>query len=192
MFRRMTRERYLSDDELGRFMTAVRERRHVHQPRDYALFALLANTGLRPSEARALTRADCHLAGRWPWVELHRVGKKHGPQPLRRLFLQRQVADIVSRYLILIPGDTQARLFDFTKRQGARLFHYYASKAGIPSTLKIYSLRHTVGMRLWAHTKDIRLVQGILGHTNLQATECYVHTSPETIREAYEAAGTAT
>ena len=53
MLRRLTRERYLTDAELAAFMAAVRDRRHVHQPRDHALFALLANTGIRPSEARA-------------------------------------------------------------------------------------------------------------------------------------------
>jgi integrase/recombinase XerD len=181
----MTRERYLSDAELERFMAAVRERRHVHQPRDYALFALLANTGLRPSEARALTRADCHLEGRHPWIALHRVGKKHGPQPLARIYINRAVAAVVARYTDQLPDGL---LFPFTKRQSARLFHYYADKAGISPRRKIYALRHTVGMRLWAHTQDLRLVQAILGHCNLQATEGYVHTSDQSIRAAYAAA----
>ncbi len=191
MFRRMTRERYLSEAELARFMAAVRERRHVHQKRDYALFALLANTGMRPAEARALTRADCHLEGRWPWILLHRVGKKHTPQPLDRMFLQCAVSNVVSRYLVSLPEDPAAKLFGFTKRQSARLFHYYADKARIVPKRKIYALRHTVGMRLWAHTKDIRLIQAVMGHGNQQATAAYVHTSPASIRDAYSSAGPA-
>jgi integrase len=189
MFRRMTRERYLSDPELKRFMAAVRERRHVHQPRDHALFALLANTGMRPAEARALTRGDCHLEGRAPWVRIFRMGKKHGPQPLRRLFLHRTVAAVVRRHLLSIGPNPCLKLFPFTKRQSARLFHYYADKAGITPRRKIYALRHTVGMRLWAHTRDIRLIQAIMGHVSLQATEGYVHTAPDSIRAAYSSAG---
>lgn len=189
MFRRMTRERYLSDPELTRFMAAVRERRHCHQPRDYALFALLANTGMRPSEARALTRADCHLDGREPWVRLHRISKKHGPAPLEYLVLNVAVAGIVKAHVASLPDDPSTKLFAFTKRQGARLFHYYADKAGIVPKRKIYALRHTVGMRLWRHTHDIRLIQAIMGHTNQAATAGYIHTAPEKIRDAYEHAG---
>jgi len=190
MFRRMTRERYLSDPELERFMAAVRERRHVHQPRDHALFTLLANTGMRPAEVRALTRGDCHLLGRAPWVRVYRVGKKHGPAPLPRLFLQREVSEIVAKHVASLPDGEGVKLFPFTKRQSARLFHYYADKAGITPRRKVYALRHTVGMRLWAFTKDLRLIQAIMGHTNLQATEGYVHTSDDAIRAAYTAAGT--
>jgi len=188
MFRRMTRERYLSSEELERFMRAVRERRHKNQPRDHALFALLANTGLRPAEARALTRGDLHLEGRHPWLRLHRQVRKHAPRPLSLLVLQRPVADVVARYLCMIPDVDTAKLFTFTKRQSARLFHYYAGKAGLPATLRIYSLRHTVGMRLWEHTHDLRFVQAVLGHCNLQATAGYEHVSERQIRDAYAAA----
>jgi integrase/recombinase XerD len=186
----MTRERYLSDPELGRFMDVVRTRHHVHQPRDYALFALLANTGMRPAEVRALTRADLHLAGRAPWVQVIRVQKKHGPRQLDRLILNRAVAAIVARYVdTLAPGES-VKLFTFTKRQSARLFHYYGDKAGITPRRKIYALRHTVGMKLWRHTHDLRLIQAIMGHTNLTAASGYVHISPETIRDAMCTAGT--
>jgi integrase len=186
MFRRMTRERYLSDDELARFMRVVRERRHKNQPRDHALFALLANTGMRPAEARALTVADCHLEGRHPWVRVVRIPKKHGPAPLGHLILQRPVAAVVAKHAGTI-ADPAAKLFPFTKRQGARLFQYYGGKAGLTPRRKIYALRHTVGMRLWKHTHDLRLIQAIMGHTTLAATAGYQHISGEEIRSAYAA-----
>lgn len=189
MFRRMTRERYLSDAELDRFMAAVRERRHVHQPRDHALFALLANTGMRPAEVRALTVGDCHLEGKAPWVRLNRVQRKHGPRQLPALVLQKDVAAVLARYIATITADQSVTLFPFSKRQSARLFHYYADRAGITPRRKIYALRHTVGMRLWRHARDVRLIQAILGHTNLTATSGYIHTDPDTIRGGYVAAG---
>ena len=81
MQRRVTPDRFLSDAELAAFMDAVRTRRHKNQPRDHALFALLVNTGMRPSEARALRRRDVRLdtftiqpspasamAGTTPWA----------------------------------------------------------------------------------------------------------------------------
>jgi integrase len=189
MLRRMTRDRYLSDAELVAFMAAVRLRRHVHQPRDHALFALLANTGIRPSEALALTRADCHLGGKLPWIRLRRVGKRHTPQPTNELVINRAVADVVRRYVNeALPGD---RLFPFTRRQSERLFHYYRRKAGIVQLHKIYCLRHSAGMRLVRFVKDLRIVQAIMGHSGLRATMVYAHVSPERLQAAYEAAGTA-
>jgi site-specific recombinase XerD len=185
MLSRVSRERFLSDSELARFMAAVRERRHVHQPRDHALFALLANTGIRPSEAMRLTLADVHL-GRRVWIHVARRRREHAPHPVTDLVLQRAVGDIVKKYVGQIGTDPGARLFPFTKRQSHRLFHYYATKAGIRDPHKLYDLRHTVGMRLWRHTKDLRLMQAIMGHVRLKATACYVHTGDEQIRAAYD------
>lgn len=186
MFRRMTRERYLSDSELERFMAVVSGRRHVNQPRDHALFALLANTGIRPSEALALTRADVHPHARPPWIHVRRLKKRHAADPTVNLPLHRAVARVVARYVDgLAPGE---RLFDFTKRQSFRLFRYYAAKAGVPRHLRIYSLRHTVGMR--RHTRDIRVMQGIMGHVRTKATSAYVHVTPEEMRAARERVGT--
>lgn len=188
--RRMTRERFLSDSELERFMAAVRQRRHVHQPRDHALFALLANTGMRPSEALALTRGDVHPKARPPWMHVERSWKKHAPQPIRDLVLNKAVAKVVAAYLGNLGKDSSQRLFPFTKRQSQRLFQHYAKKATITPRRKIYALRHTVGMRLWRHTHDIRLIQAIMGHVRQKATAAYVHSPPEKLRAAYELLGT--
>lgn len=191
MLRRMTRDRYLSDAELVAFMTAIRERRHVHQPRDHALFALIVNTGIKPCEAMALTRADCHMSGKRPWIKLRRVGKRHTPIPTNELIISRQVADVVQRYVSESAGEPGDRLFDFTRRQSERLFHYYRKKAGIVQRHKIYCLRHSAGMRLVRFVKDLRTVQAIMGHSGIKATMIYAHVSPERLQAAYEAAGTA-
>jgi len=189
MPKHLSRSTYLSDAELAAFMAAVRERRHAHQPRDHALFALLANTGIRPSEALALTRADCHLAGNQPWIRLRRVGKRHTPRPTNELVINRAVADVLRRYAT--SSQPAERIFNFTRRQSERLFHYYRRKAGIIHPHKIYCLRHSAGMRLVRFVKDLRIVQAIMGHSGLRATMVYAHVSPERLQAAYEAAGTA-
>jgi len=189
MFRRMTRERFLSDVELTAFMAAVRERRHKHQPRDYAFFALLANTGIRPSEARMLKREDVRLTCRdGAWIRLNRQERPHAPKPVNELALHEDVAEVLRIYCQGIPRGCP--LFPFSKRQSARLFHYYSSKSGIPRSYRIYSLRHTAGIRLGRQTKDVRLIQAIMGHVRLKAATAYIHVDPETVRNAYAAART--
>jgi len=174
MFRRMTRERYLSDPELERFMSVVRERRHVHQPRDHALFALLANTGLRPSEARALTRADCHLEGRAPWVRVFRLKKKKLVPEFDDLPIPDQVAAVMSSLLSTLPTDDGQRLFVIHPRQMQRLFHGYCKLAGV-RRINLYSLRHTTATRLYCATRNIRTVQAVLGHESPNMTTLYAH-----------------
>ena len=184
MLRRLTRERYMTDPELAAFMAAVRNRRHVHQPRDHALFALLANTGIRPSEARALVRGDVSL-GREPWIRLHRAALPKRPTPTNELEIHREVADVLARYCKDMPPD--AKLWPFTKRSSERLFHYYRAKAGLPSCFRIFTLRHTFGMRLWRYTHDLRIIQAMLGHRWLGPAHAYIHTPPATIRRTLTA-----
>jgi site-specific recombinase XerD len=186
--RRLTRDRFLSDFELARFMAAVRTRQHKHQPRDHALFALLANTGIRPSEALALKRSDMHLAARPPWIRLARIRRRHGPHPVNELIVHSEVAAVVLKHLSQIDLDPATPLFQMTKRQPPRLFRYYSNRAGI-YPFKVYALRHSAGLRIWRTTRDLRMIQAILGHVRLKAAMSYVHVTPETITGLYEKIG---
>jgi integrase len=187
MMRRLTRERYLTDAELARFMEAARTRRHKNQPRDHAFFALLANTGIRPSEARALTRDDVHLRGR-VWIRVRRVARKHAPKPITELVLPRAVGDILRLYAE--PLEAGTLLFKFTKRQSGRLFHYYCNKGGLPTHYKLYAIRHSFGLRMWSRTRDLRLIQGLMGHTRIKASATYVHVPSTRLREVVDRLGT--
>jgi site-specific recombinase XerD len=102
--------------------------------------------------------------------------------------LSKPVAAIVSRYIADLPPET--KLFGFTKRQSGRLFHYYRIKAHIPYPYRLYAIRHSFGMRMWRHSKDLRLIQGIMGHVRLKASASYVHVSPERLRGVIEQLGT--
>jgi integrase/recombinase XerD len=182
MFRRMTRERYLSDPELARFIAAVRERRHVHQPRDYALFSLLANTGMRPAEVRALTRGDCHLEGAAPWVRIFRLKKKKTVREFDDLPIPAWTAEAVSAHLTSVGTAPEEHLFAIAPRQMQRLFKGYCRLAGV-RPINLYSLRHTVATRLYCATRNIRLVQAVLGHEKPNMTALYVHVPDRLLKE---------
>jgi len=174
MFPRMTRERYLSDSELEAFMRAVRERRHVHQPRDHALFALLANTGIRPSEALALTRSDLHLGGKEPWMRVRRLKKKRLRPQFDDLVLTDELAAAARAHLTCL-DDRDDRVFGLGRRAAQRLFHYYARRAGIVRRCYLYMLRHTAATRIYRATRDIAVVQALLGHESPDTSTIYAH-----------------
>lgn len=179
---RISRDRYLSDAELEAFMRAVRERRHVNQPRDHAFFALLANTGIRPSEAIGLTRATIHLTAARPWIRVWRL-KKSKPA-FDDLEITEGLKDLLAARLMAIPEGEDSRPFPLHRRTAARLFHYYARKAGILRKTRLYILRHTAATRLYRATRDIRLVQALLGHESPDTTAIYAHVPAEILRAA--------
>lgn len=181
--RRLSRDRYLSDDELMHFLAVARGRRHIHRDRDYALFVLIVNTGIRASEAMRLRRRDVHERGRQPWLRLHR--HRHASNPVVDLELNREVASAIAPHCDATPDD--ALLWPFTKRQSERLFRYYADKAGLEPGYRLFTLRHTAGMRLYRATRDVRLIQALMGHRWLKAANAYAHTSQDTIRAAIDA-----
>ena len=187
MPKHLSRNTYLSDAELAAFMAAVRERRHVHQPRDHALFALLANTGIRPSEALALTRADCHLSGKQPWIKVSRLKKKRAAPVVDELQISPQLAEIVNGHLSGVAAGDEVRLFGISRRQLERLFHAYAHLGLIRRYHWLYSLRHTAATRIYRATRDISIVQAILGHETPDMSCLYAHVAKDLLAEAANA-----
>lgn len=187
-YRPLTRDRYLSDDELRTFMETVRNRRHVNVPRDLAFFALLANTGIRPAEALALTVEDMHLTARPPWIRVVRPARKNTAPPVTDLVIHGDVAKAVLPWLERCrESGGETRLFPFTRRHSARLFRSYTARAGIRQPFKLYSLRHTVGMRFWRVMRDLRLLQAVFGHVRMKASRVYVHAPQSDLLNAMEA-----
>lgn len=58
----------------------------------------------------------------------------------------------------------------------------YLHRAGAPDTL--HSLRHRVGTITYQQTRDIRLVQELLGHLDIGTTAIYTRVAPQKIAEA--------
>jgi integrase/recombinase XerC len=62
---------------------------------------------------------------------------------------------------------------------------------GDVSTLKKHSphvLRHTFATTMLNNGADIRTIQTLLGHSSLEATQVYTHTTFEQVKQAYDAA----
>jgi len=182
MFRRMTRERYLSDDELHRFMAVVRERRHVHQPRDYALFSLLANTGMRPAEARALVRESVQVDGPHPLVRVFRLKKMKTVPEFDDLPMPVETAEAMRSHMATLPEHPQQPLFVIQRRQLQRVFYAYCKAAGIVG-VNLYSLRHTAATRIYCATRDLRTVQAVLGHETPDMTSLYAHVPDSLLKD---------
>ena len=80
----------------------------------------------------------------------------------------------------------------FTTLKGRPLGHRYvqrmvkrcAAKAGIDKIISPHTLRHTFATDLYRETSKIRLVQKVLGHSDLSTTMIYTHIHDPEVESA--------
>ena len=101
--------------------------------------------------------------------------------PLRRAFLPKGVRE--SPWLFPSRGRT-GRL---TPRRFAQLLEEAAADAGIdPAKVSPHVLRHAFATHLLEGGADLRVVQTLLGHSDIATTQIYTHVAGDRLREVVE------
>lgn len=65
-----------------------------------------------------------------------------------------------------------------------RMVARYAAKAGIAKNVSPHTLRHTFATDLYRETSKIRLVQKVLGHSDLSTTMVYTYIHDPEVEDA--------
>src|SRR5215468_1703611 len=171
---------FLTEPELDALL-AVPERSTWTGRRDYALFGLAAQTGLRASELIGLRCADVHLAA-GAHVSCQGKGRKQRITPLTS-----GLVSTLRVWLVERDGPPGAPLF--VTRSGKalsrdalehRLAKYVQMAGGICPTLlrksvTMHVLRHSAAMRLLHAGIDTSVIALWLGHENVETTQVYLH-----------------
>ncbi|MCA6965999.1 site-specific tyrosine recombinase XerD [Pectobacterium carotovorum] len=166
----------------------------IEQPlelRDKAMLEVLYATGLRVSELVSLTMSDVSL--RQGVVRVLGKGNKERLVPLGE-----EAVYWIEYYLEhgrpwLLNGQTLDVLFPSSRaRQMTRqtFWHrikHYAVLASIDSEkLSPHVLRHAFATHLLNHGADLRVVQMLLGHSDLSTTQIYTHVATERLKQLHQ------
>jgi len=167
----------LTDDEIRRLFSCF-DLRTMTGARNYAICALMLDSGLRLNEAVTLKSGNVHIAEGYAIVD--GKGNKQRMVPLG-LQSKRALIRYVGRLPFPLQGktplfvkDTLTPLQQSTVKQ---LFRRLKTRANIPR-LRPHLLRHSFATRYLENGGDIYSLQQILGHASLEMVKKYVHLIP--------------
>ncbi|HEM8291707.1 TPA: site-specific tyrosine recombinase XerD [Providencia stuartii] len=159
--------------------------------RDKAMLEVLYACGLRVSELIGLTFSDISL--RQGVIRVVGKGDKERLIPLGEEAIYWLEKYIDEGRPDLLKGKTSDILFPSkrgTKMTRQTFWHrikYYAVLAQIDAeSLSPHVLRHAFATHLLNHGADLRVVQMLLGHSDLSTTQIYTHVATERLRALHE------
>ena len=195
-FREAEMEAYKRQNEVPALDEGMDRGEWLELMRDYLVVEMLYQTGMRRAELAALENKDVDVRGR----QIRVFGKRRKE---RIVPMGEQLAEQIEQYLQVkreILGDSEAfGIFIVRKKKNgewvalgaAALYNIVRARMGEVTTLKKHSphvLRHTFATTMLNNGADIRTIQTLLGHSSLEATQVYTHTTFEQVKKAYNAA----
>ena len=180
----------LSIDQVDALMDTIPDDSALHI-RDRAMLEVLYATGLRVSELVGLTMSDISL--RQGVVRVIGKGNKERLVPLGEeavywleTYLEHGRPWLLNGVSIDVLFPSQ-RAQQMTRQTFWHRIKHYAVLAGIDSEkLSPHVLRHAFATHLLNHGADLRVVQMLLGHSDLSTTQIYTHVATERLRQLHQ------
>ena len=179
----------LSESEVDQLLNAP-DTSVMVEHRDLAMLEVLYASGLRVSELVGLTLPQLSL--NQGVVRVFGKGGKERLVPLGEAAIE-TVTDYLGSTRQALLRDRQSDVL-FPSNRGKvmtrQTFWYrikiYANRAGIDPNLSPHTLRHAFATHLINHGADLRVVQMLLGHSDLTTTQIYTHVARSRMQALHE------
>jgi len=159
--------------------------------RDYAVYALMYQLGLRVGEVHRVNLSDIDFEN----SKFDVRGKGNKP---RTLHINKALEEILCDYISVRDQFLNSHRSPalFISKKGNRLairtmednFKNIVTHSSlkVPFNVTCHTLRHSMASHLNDKNVDILVIQSILGHSSTRSTEPYIHPPMESIRKAME------
>lgn len=157
--------------------------------RDKAMLELLYACGLRVSELVGLEMSQINL--RQGVVRLFGKGNKERLVPMGQeaisvleYYLKHGRSQLLNQGLndVVFPSQLGKKM---TRQTFWHRIKHYATVAGIEKELSPHTLRHAFATHLLNHGADLRVVQLLLGHSDLSTTQIYTHIAKQRLHDLH-------
>mgnify|MGYP001176844381 CR=1 FL=1 len=180
----------LTHEQLRQFFSSIARTSFIGI-RDYAVYALMYDLGLRSGEVNKLNLEDVDLKNKQ--ITVHGKGNRR-----RELYLNAEMLQILSEWLAVrynFKNSLQNRAL-FISKKGNRLairtmednMKKLVDRLDLKVHFKVtcHTLRHTFASHLNDNGEDVLVIQSLLGHSSPRSASIYIHPSQDRIREALE------
>ncbi len=146
------------------------------------IIELLYSTGLRLSECVNLKYSDLDINEGIGWVRSGKGSKD------RIFIISEMFKKDLQSYIENTKSNTKGYIFLVNGRKMStrgiqHAIKVSAERAGIEKNVHVHTLRHSFATHLLENGVDIRKIQKLLGHSNLQTTQIYTQVSSEEIKK---------
>ena len=187
--------RFMTVDEIDALCGQPLKKELLWETRDKAIFEMLYSSGCRVSEIASLKLKD--LDDEYGSAIVTGKGKKD-----RRVYFENDARRALCLYLA-----DRKKLFErlgtrdlvpevFVNQRGKKLsakgiewiVARYSGAEGVNHSVSPHAFRHTFATQMLANGADVRMVQELLGHSNISTTQRYTHITTERLIEIYNRA----
>lgn len=167
---------FLTKEEIKRLFDSSSSKKSL------LIMKLLYSTGLRVSECVNLKISDLELEEGVGWVRSGKGDKD------RAIFFPLSLSNELKNYILTL-SETEQYLFPggqnghLSTRNIQKIINLAAKKAGISKKVTAHKLRHSFATHNLDKGVDIRIIQELLGHSDLSTTQIYTHVSKEQLKK---------
>ncbi|MBR2809076.1 MAG: tyrosine recombinase [Erysipelotrichaceae bacterium] len=178
---------YFTVDEVNELMN-VFDDNDPKQLLDHAILEAIYSLGLRVSECCDLKIYNVDLTANVARI----LGKGN---KIRIVPIPKRASDLLKRYLSDSRNLYSNNRIDnfFINKSGKAIYPKYVEKilndatatTGISKKITPHKLRHSYATHLLENGADLRVIQELLGHSDIRTTEIYTHVENKRMRENY-------
>jgi integrase/recombinase XerD len=179
--------KHLNEQEVENLINAFdKKSAKIMDMRNKVILALLYSSGLRVSELVYIHIDSVDLKDRT--IRIRGKGEKD-----RIVLFDEETKTLIEEYIEKKSDDSE---FLFVNRSGNHLTPRYiqmmikshAKAAEIKKKVTPHVLRHSFATHLLKNGADIRIIQQLLGHSNLSTTQIYTSVDMQTLKNVYDRA----